>query len=86
MIKGFTQPPTYQVYVTYTTEAEPKQPYTARVATTNDPKKIPTLIADDLRAMGNTFGGLFDPTSTKGRRYRVFKAEWSEMTEFDKTY
>ena len=35
------------------------------------------MIAADRKAMGNTYDGLFEPVSVKGRTYAIFKAEWS---------
>jgi len=37
------------------------------------------LIVDDRKAMGETYGGLIEPTRTKGRTYHIFKsAGWEK--------
>lgn len=38
-------------------------------------------IANDRKAMRNTFGGLIDAPGDSGRVYQVFKAEWTEVTD-----
>lgn len=74
-------PPRYHVYVTIAPNPKrgTKDYYTGRVASTNDLSKVAGIIADDLREMGNTLGGLIDAVPTGGRVYRVFEAEWSEL-------
>jgi hypothetical protein len=79
--KPFTKPAPISVYVTI-----PPYPncgfteeFTSRVGTCGTEAEIAPMIAKDLRAMGDTFGGLIEPVSTKGRRYRAFRAEWSEI-------
>lgn len=79
MIEGFEKPAQYAVYVTFTCEGTKKR-LTARIGVANDAAKIPKIIADDKKAMGDTFGGLMAPVSIKGRTYRAFKADWSELT------
>lgn len=80
-LKAFKAPAAIFVYVTI-----PPYPncgftgeYTARVGACNDEAEIKTLIKKDLDAMGDTLGGLIEPVSTKGRRYRAFRAQWSEI-------
>jgi hypothetical protein len=52
---------------------------TGRVGTCQHEKDIPALIADDRKAMGESFGGLIEPVSMEGRSYRAFRAEWTEL-------
>ncbi len=83
MIKAskFKKPPAYHVYVTVHPNARNgvMEAFVARIGTTNDPAKIPVIIADDKRVMQDTFGGLIAPTSTNGRTYHTFKATWEEV-------
>jgi hypothetical protein len=80
-LKPFKGPATFFVYVTiqpypncgFTGE------YTARIGACNNETEIMPMIKKDLQAMGDTLGGLIEPVSTKGRRYRAFRAEWSEV-------
>lgn len=65
--------------------------YVGRVGTTNDLSKIPAMIADDLLAMNDTFGGLIDPlpeNAKKSRFYRVFEMNPKELdcAEILRTY
>ena len=77
----FKQPPAIWVYVTLAPDAKKgiSKPYTGRVGTCSDEAGVAKIIADDRRAMGETFGGLIAPVSTKGRTYRAFRAEWTEI-------
>lgn len=74
-------PADYAVYV----EVSPypgcgfTEPFTARIGPAKDKADAIKKIAEDRRAMGDTFGGLIDPVSTRGRKYRVFKAAWEEI-------
>lgn len=79
-------PARYHLFVEFKPTQAPGEPdavdcYVGRVGTTNDLSKIPGMIADDLLAMRDTFGGLIDPapTSTKGRFYRVFEMAPKEL-------
>lgn len=62
-----------------TKENRISKPFTAKVGWCNDPSEIKALIAEDIKAMGDTLGGLLPAVSTKGRKYRAFKAEWTEL-------
>src|SRR6478609_696271 len=78
--KPWNGPAKYHVFV----EVKPKghsDSFVGRVGTTNDLSKIPGIIADDLLAMRDTFGGLIDPapTSNGGRFYRVFEMTPTEL-------
>lgn len=81
MSKPFTGPP--PIYVFVTVPADPKrgisEAFTGRVGTCATEAEIAGLIAKDKRAMADTFGGLIDGVSTKGRVYRAFRAEWTEV-------
>lgn len=81
MVKDFKGPRAIHVYVTI--EADPKrgidEPYTGRVGTCNKPDEVKALIAADVATMRQTFGGLIEPGRTKGRTYRAFRAEWTEL-------
>lgn len=77
-------PARYQVFVEVAPKPSPDgsknvDVYVGRVGVTNDPKKIAGIIADDIVAMRDTFGGLIEPTSTKGRTYRVFEIAAAEL-------
>lgn len=41
---------------------------------------IRAKIADDMKAMRETYGGLFEAPGTAGRTYRVYRADWQKMT------
>lgn len=82
MKKGpFTKPPAIHVYVTVRPNATNgiSEAFTSRIGTCSDEKEVAGIIASDLRAMGDTFGGFMEPVSTNGRSYRAFRAEWSEI-------
>lgn len=53
--------------------------YTSRVGPAKDKADALRKIANDRKAMGDTMGGLIEPVSTKGRKYRIFKAVWEEI-------
>lgn len=55
------------------------KPYTHRVGTCRERKDIAKIVGDDLMQAGKTYGGLFDAAGTKGRTYRAFETEWSEL-------
>jgi len=55
------------------------KPFTARVGWCNEPSEIQALINNDIKEMGDTLGGLIPAVSTKGRKYRAFQAEWTEL-------
>jgi hypothetical protein len=73
----FKTPRPIAIFVTIVAKGSP--PYTARIATADNESDIPRLIAEDKRAMGDTFGGLIEAASTKGRSYRAFRAVWTEI-------
>lgn len=81
MTKPFKTPRPYLVMVTVTPNGKNgiREPFTARVGFADDPKNCARLVREDLAAMGQTFGGLIEPTDTGGRTYRAFKAEWTEV-------
>ena len=56
-----------------------KKPFTARVGWCNEHSEIQALISNDTKEMGDTLGGLIPAVSTKGRKYRAFQAEWTEL-------
>jgi hypothetical protein len=77
-----TKPKPYVVYV----EISPypncgfTDAFTSRIGPAGDLAEVRKLIADDKRAMGDTMGGLIEPVSVRGRKYRVFKATaWEEV-------
>ena len=76
------KPPTFTVYCTVapTKRNSLDKPHTHRVGTTHDAKLIPGMIAEDRRAMCDTFGGLIDAPGASGRTYKAFKAEWTEVS------
>jgi len=78
-VKAFSGPSRYTVTVTVPPRTEGGEHYTGRVGVTDDKSKIAGMIADDIVAMRDTFGGLIEPTSTSGRVYRVFEAKWTEL-------
>lgn len=92
----WTGPAKYHLFVEVPKTPAPGEPksvdmYVGRVGTTNDLSKIPGMIADDLLAMNDTFGGLIDPLPTsakKGRFYRVFEMAPKELdcAEILRTY
>jgi len=53
--------------------------FSARVASCDTVDQARALIADDRRAMGDTFGGLIDAPGSAGREYHIFRAEWTEI-------
>jgi len=57
------------------------KPLLIRVGPAESVDEAKKLKADDLRAMANTFGGVLEGEDTTGRSYRLFKAEWSEVTD-----
>ena len=86
MVRDFKAPPPYQVYVTFTgnagwTDKDPLKPVrlTSRIGAAHDLNKVQEIIKQDRKAMGETYGGLIEATSTKGRVYRVFKATYTEI-------
>lgn len=52
---------------------------THRVGVAGSVEDCKKLIEGDLRAMGDTLGGLISAASTKGRSYQIFHAEWTEV-------
>jgi hypothetical protein len=71
-------------YVVYVTVAPTKRngitkPHTARVGAAGSIKEAQELIADDKKAMGETFGGLIEAPGTTGRAYSIFKANWQAV-------
>lgn len=53
--------------------------YLQRVGNANTLEDARKLIADDIRQMGETYNGLVAGVSVRGRTYRIFKAEWTEI-------
>lgn len=55
--------------------------FTIRVGAAKTIEGAQQLIADDRKAMGDTYGGLIPAVSTKGRTYRVFQSKgWDEVS------
>jgi hypothetical protein len=84
MSKDWKRPPLYSVYVTATPikkngRREAYEAYTTRLGGTDNETEIKRIIADNEKAMGNSFGGLIDTTPTHRRTYRAFRAEWTEV-------
>jgi hypothetical protein len=81
MDKTFTGPPPIYVFVTMTPNKRNglSKTHTSRIGTCHNPEEIAGLIAEDRKAMGDTFGGLIDAPGTSGRSYRAFRAEWTEI-------
>lgn len=79
-------PPMFLVYVHV--EADPAQgrprAFTSRVGAVDSMDEARALTVQDRLVMGDTHGGLIEPSSLKGRTYRVFKALGWE--EWDVTY
>jgi hypothetical protein len=76
----FAGPALYRVYVTTTAKYKGAEPFISRVGDARSMEGCRKLIAEDLAAMSETFGGLIAPVGTKGRSYRVFKSEgWTEL-------
>lgn len=84
-MKSLTLPPPYYVFVEIspTKKNGLRELYVGRIGTAHDAAGIRKVIADDRRAMGQTFGGLIDPVSLEGRHYRAFRAEWTELPASD---
>lgn len=76
------QPAEYVVYVTIvpTKENGMKEQITSRVGVAHSIDGCRAVVKRDLQDMGNTFGGLIAPAPIKGRAYRFFKAQWTEVT------
>lgn len=77
----FTMPKQFTVFVTVTPNAinGVSEEFTARVGETDSFLACSRIVANDLSAMKDTFGGVMDAMTVKGRKYRVFKADWQEM-------
>jgi hypothetical protein len=54
---------------------KPDEKCIGRLGAAKDMEGVAKLIANDRQAMGDTFGGLIDAVSTKGRKYLVFKCD-----------
>lgn len=52
---------------------EKHQKMIARLGGAKTMAGVTKMIAADKKAMGETYGGLIEPTRLKGRTYRVFK-------------
>ena len=80
-IIDFKSPKPIQVYVTIPASGANNKgkPWTARIGVCNTEAEIKKIIEDDVEAMGDTLGGLIEPTSTEGRRYQAFRAVWTEI-------
>jgi hypothetical protein len=50
-----------------------------RVGIADSLSECKELIKEDLAEMKDTMGGLIEPTSIKGRKYEVFKANWEKV-------
>lgn len=55
------------------------KPFSHIVGFCRERSQIETRIAEDLKAMGETYGGLIEAAGTKGRTYRVYEATWQEV-------
>ena len=55
-------------------------PFISRVGNYRTEEGARQGIANDLKAMTNTFGGLIDAPGTSGRTYRIFRSTgWEEI-------
>lgn len=54
--------------------------YISRLGPAASMAGVEKLIADDRKAMGETYGGLIEPTRLKGRTYKIFESTWQEVT------
>lgn len=52
---------------------KPDEKMISRIGMALDREGVRKLIADDKKAMGDTFGGLIDAVGTKGRSYFAFE-------------
>jgi hypothetical protein len=79
--KSWAGPAPIHVFVTIAPNAKrgTRDYYTGRVGTCRTPDEVPAMIAEDLAAMGYTFGGLIEAEPTGGRTYRAFRARWEEL-------
>jgi len=78
----WNSPPAIYVFVTVKPNGKNglTEPFTGRVGTCQTEAEVASIIRKDLKAMGETFGGLFEPMNTSGRTYRAFRASWTELT------
>jgi hypothetical protein len=60
-------------------------PWNHRIGAYLTRERAMLAIAEDLDQCGETFGGLFPPTSTKGRSYRIWRAAWTDVTAAEST-
>lgn len=81
MQENFTGPNPIHLYVVVRPNATNgvSKEFTARIGTCKTETEISSLIVADLEAMNDTFGGMMETVSTKGRSYRAFKATWTEL-------
>ena len=60
---------------------KPHEKMIGRLGAAKDMDGVNKRIADDRKAMGETYGGLIEPTRLKGRTYLVFKCDTWEKIE-----
>lgn len=59
---------------------KPTEKMIGRLGAAKDMAGVEKLIASDKKAMGETYGGLIEPTRTKGRTYIVCKCDgWERV-------
>lgn len=75
MTNTFTKPRPIALFCTVSSE----KTSTHFVGFAKDIDAARERIADDLRGMQNTFGGLIAPEPISNRNYRAFRAEWTEI-------
>lgn len=56
-----------------------KDEFVGRVGPAENLKEARSMILEDRRAMGDTYGGLIDAPGTKGRTYEVWEASWKKV-------
>ena len=80
----FQKPKPYNVFCTVTTRQLPK-PSTFRVGAANTIKEARELCEEDAKGFGQidevyAFTGIGGTYKSMTREYRIFKAEWTEVT------
>ncbi len=82
----FRKPKDYVVFVTIPPKnSANKKVAHIRVAAATSIAECEKLIADDMDFRRNSFGSLIAKENQNGNTYRIFKAVWTEQTEFNRT-
>jgi hypothetical protein len=84
----FKKPAKFAVYVVTrpTKRNGLSRPHVSWVGATNDENVIAEIIQRDVDAIRETFGGLMEPGEIRGREYRVFRSEWTEVTKHNRKF